>query len=851
MSPEPEPAIKPPPPPPARPYGRSNRGSPRGSRIATTLTFAFASVLAVGALLAAAAGALPSLAATILGVLWFALPASGTFGSLYIREQLRTRRVEARDPAAVRLSALGVVFGIGLAMTWAAALVAGFVSAPPVLAAAAPVPMAIALFTAAGPRRSGHRAPRAIAATALAIPLPLAAGALLGGGPALALGLLGSCALALIGAGVAHTWALSDLSAVVPARTKAFIDSDLSRRITLVESRERSVLAREKGVRAREKALTNAPTAPMLPAPSPPPPTDLLLQLEEIATERTRLSTEGLRLRRFQEEVELRHEEVAARTRERESVEREIQQRDQELRHRETELDEFERQLAHQMTEIHAQTARLEEAQREIDARLATVQGREQAVAQAPPPVIPVPKSKSRALKDQAMREREAELMETAAQLVEREKHLESWALKVESRAREARREREYAEAMARGAKASGLTMRGYLDTVARKEASYHRRETEFQGALVGLEALRETVNESLGRAGVLQKEIQNRNAMLVSREAEMQTREEQLQQREMEFTALAASLASGQVRGDRVLELRERLLREREEQFTRKNYEKEKEREIQQTVQNTERLALVNGGTEAQVAALPVGSRAKSGIPRFDELLGGGIPWKSTFLAVGPAFVGKQVFVGRILAEGVRRREPAIIVTTSRPPVEVAEDMTAIDPGFLEADRDGLIYWIDASARTDSPGRPIREMNRLRVDGAGDFHGIYEAVVLLETEFKARRIQRFRFAYLALSQSLMHTREGDPTEFFQMLSNRLRQTQHLGIYVVESGILSERQHQVLEHLCDGSVVFRKETQRNYLAVQGLTDVLTRDWVPYQFTQKSLHLGAFNLERIK
>src|SRR3972149_314736 len=99
---------------------------------------------------------------------------------------------------------------------------------------------------------------------------------------------------------------------------------------------------------------------------------------------------------------------------------------------------------------------------------------------------------------------------------------------------------------MGRGAKASGPTMPGYPDTVARKEASYHRRETEFQGALVGLEALRETVNESLGRAGVLQKEIQNRNAMLVRREAEMQTREEQLQQREMEFTALAASLASG-----------------------------------------------------------------------------------------------------------------------------------------------------------------------------------------------------------------------------------------------------------------------------------------------------------------
>ena len=832
---------------------------PRGSRAATGLSFGFASILALGALLAAAAGALPSLGGAILAALWITLPGAGAAGCFYLLRLARAARIEIRP---IGNAAAFIGFLVGLVTLLLAAVLAatsGPGAIPPMaFLVAVPIGMGLALLAVSTAKGSGSWAPVGIGLAGALLPAPLAVVALLS--PPLSLlpiGLLGMAGLALTAAGFAHVWVLSDLFSLVPTRSISFIDADLDRRIHAVASRERSVLTREQVATDRERTLgVRASTVTVAPEAVPAlTAEEVVRSRDEIDVERSRLSTEALRLRQIAEDVELRAQEMDTRAQERATLEKDLEAREQALRHRETDLHDYEQQLAHQLAEITERSARITEQESDLATRLATLPGRESAAEDAANQ--PAGARKNRGMragaKDQALKQRESELLEKSMSLVEREKYLESWAVKVEARAREVKQQREFSEALARTAKVQALHQRGYLEAGARREESLNRRERDMEATVAGVESLRIGVNESLQRVGVLQRETADRQRLLVEREADLQEREEQLQRRELEFTALATSLAGGQFRTDHVLDLRERQLRKQEEEFLRRSYEKEKELEIRRRA--VDQASLPSPAPEAEPQPPrprpPSSSRASSGIPRFDELLAGGIPWMSTFLVVGPAFVGKHIFVGSILAEGLRQGEPVVLVCTSRPPVEVAEELAGVSPHFTEGDRAGLVYWIDASSRTDSPGRPLREGNRLRVDGAGDLRGIYEAVVQLEAGFKARRHPRFRFAYMSLSQSLLHGRDVAATEFFQLLTNRLRQTRHLGVYIVENGILTERQQQALEHLCDGAVVFRKETQRNYLAVQGFAEVLTRDWVPYQFTRQTLHLGAFNLERIK
>jgi hypothetical protein len=49
----------------------------------------------------------------------------------------------------------------------------------------------------------------------------------------------------------------------------------------------------------------------------------------------------------------------------------------------------------------------------------------------------------------------------------------------------------------------------------------------------------------------------------------------------------------------------------------------------------------------------------------------------------------------------------------------------------------------------------------------------------------------------------------------------------------------------------DGAFVFRQERDRTFLAVKGLGDAETRDWVECRATNRALIIGSFALERIR
>jgi circadian clock protein KaiC len=73
----------------------------------------------------------------------------------------------------------------------------------------------------------------------------------------------------------------------------------------------------------------------------------------------------------------------------------------------------------------------------------------------------------------------------------------------------------------------------------------------------------------------------------------------------------------------------------------------------------------------DAAAARRPLRSEVclATGVPRLDEMLGGGLPSGYSLLVAGPSGSGKTILATAFLAEGVRRGEPGIIVAFEQTP--------------------------------------------------------------------------------------------------------------------------------------------------------------------------------------
>ncbi len=373
-------------------------------------------------------------------------------------------------------------------------------------------------------------------------------------------------------------------------------------------------------------------------------------------------------------------------------------------------------------------------------------------------------------------------------------------------------------------------------------------------------EALESRERKLSGMQSNLQSEIKrlnDENRKLLEKAKEVEERESELSLRELEMENKArearASAATPGLRDmdrEAQVEEMERRLREREEDFKRRMYQKEKEIEMREGALKAHLTA--GATTEAAEEAVAVETKAekvKTGTPRLDDLLYGGIPFNSNLLVVGPAFVGKEVAMYNFVAEGLKKGVPAILVTTTKLPIDVAKDMAPILPTFVEYDQLGLVRWIDATSPMPG-GKTVREKNIWRVNGPTDFDDIFQILSQLDEEFKGK-YPYFRLAFLTLSSSLTQAEERDALNFFQRMVNRLRQTKVVSLFALERGMHTDQTIEALEHMVDGALHFRQDKQKTLMQVAGLSEVQTRDWVPYKFTNKAIMIGSFQLERIR
>jgi KaiC/GvpD/RAD55 family RecA-like ATPase len=237
---------------------------------------------------------------------------------------------------------------------------------------------------------------------------------------------------------------------------------------------------------------------------------------------------------------------------------------------------------------------------------------------------------------------------------------------------------------------------------------------------------------------------------------------------------------------------------------------------------------------------------RISTGISRLDALLLGGLPPRAHVVLLGDAFVGKEIVLYSFIAEGLKRGEPAILLTAAHTPDEVAASLGVVLPQFREYEQLGLVTWIDASGAKATP-----TAERLVVSGSDDRAGILSNLVKASKAYADSGRTPMRFGFLGVSAVLAHGDERAGFSFLQNVVGILKPREASAMYSLEGGAVSDAQVEALLGRMDGAIAFRQDRDKTFLSVRGLGEVQTHDWVECRATNRALIVGSFALERIR
>jgi KaiC/GvpD/RAD55 family RecA-like ATPase len=390
------------------------------------------------------------------------------------------------------------------------------------------------------------------------------------------------------------------------------------------------------------------------------------------------------------------------------------------------------------------------------------------------------------------------------------------------------------------------------IDGLAKRAAEIAKREEMIRAGSTTMETRERSMTSTLDRVQREKQEIEAQRRSLIELEKRLNARSSQLQMREVQMIehrkeveatlrssaeppGPPADMADDVKQRERALDLREKMLADRERDLRKRAYAS----------------SMADEGEAEEIAPAQVAAKIGTGTKRLDDLLMGGLTPGSSVLFVGPPYTGKEVGILAFLADGLKKGIPAIVITTSKTPNDLVKDFAPILPTLLEVEHLGLVRWIDATAGMAQNNTASDRMNYIKVEGPDDFPGIIEAVDKMTDDVRQGHYPCFKMGYLSLSTSISHTDEMEATKFVQAVTRNVRDLNSSAIFALERGMHSEQQIESIQHLVDGAIMIKLDKQKTYLSILGVGEVQSRDWIEFKHTSAGLVIGAFSLERIR
>ena len=386
-------------------------------------------------------------------------------------------------------------------------------------------------------------------------------------------------------------------------------------------------------------------------------------------------------------------------------------------------------------------------------------------------------------------------------------------------------------------------------------EATLRRKEGELLSKEKSMLLREQEIQRLQDEVALREDELKKLKEPLAFKEDELLRREQDLTYRENRLEAEARKLEQAKSEGGSTQEvdLKARLEQLKSEIQLKEDEVRNKEAYLQQKMEELRlrEQGLIEEEIEARADDRKVEvqqQKVKTGIPRLDDLLFGGIPFSSNVSVYGPAYVGKEVVVSLFMADGLKKGLPVLWVLTDKGPADIREDMTFVLPDYEEREKLGLVKYIDAY--TKSMGGEANDPNTTYIDDPTDHNAILKATDALASEWR-KKDQTYRLAFRSVSTLIAYL---DPTTTFKFLQpfvGRRKRDHAVALYVIETGMHEEQEIQMLGSLMDGSVEFKVEQLKSFLSIKGICDVQSRSWIRYTYTKSAVSIGSFSLDHIK
>ncbi len=489
--------------------------------------------------------------------------------------------------------------------------------------------------------------------------------------------------------------------------------------------------------------------------------------------------------------------------------------------------------------------AKAKPSERELRKRELELTEREAALASKERTAAPAAAGDGGPMSEELKRRLEEELRENEQEYLEKEEALKRQIIALEEQISKFKIE----DQLRAQAKALESQPRREIEDVLR------RKEQELLSKEKSMLLREGEIQRLQDEVALKEDELKKLKEPLAFKEDELLRREQDLTYRENRLEAEARKVEQAKAQGgsSEELDLKARLEQLKSEIQQKEDEVRNKEQYLQQKLEELRlrEQGMIEEEIEARAEDRKVEvqqQKVKTGIPRLDDLLFGGIPFSSNVSVYGPAYVGKEVVVSLFMADGLKKGLPVLWVLTDKSPADIREDMTFVLPDYEEREKLGLVKYIDAYSK--SMGADANDPNTTYIDDPTDHNAILKATDAIAAEWR-KKDQSYRLAFRSVSTLIAYL---DPTTTFKFLQpfvGRRKRDKAVAVYVIEKGMHEEQEIQMLGSLMDGSIEFKVEQLKSFLSIKGICDVQSRSWIRYTYTKSSVSIGSFSLDHIK
>jgi len=191
-----------------------------------------------------------------------------------------------------------------------------------------------------------------------------------------------------------------------------------------------------------------------------------------------------------------------------------------------------------------------------------------------------------------------------------------------------------------------------------------------------------------------------------------------------------------------------------------------------------------------------------------------------SNILISGPSMTGKEELAYESLADGAKRDEGAVVVTTSDRAEAVIDNFETRVPDF-DPSTFGIVDCRGEGGRTGD--RTDSGVFVQRVSSPSDLTGIGIGITKCLETLNNNGAEQGRFALVSLSTMLTYTDRETVFKFCHVLSSRFDSVGYLGLFTIDSGEHDDQTIQVIKQAFDGMIQIRETDGGREARVMGLS----------------------------